>query len=255
MCSESDLERAKGVMLNILMTFDAICKKHELTYWLDYGTLLGAVRHKGFIPWDDDIDVSMPREDYNKLLPIVQSELPESMFFQTIETDPEFRNKIARIRDRNSIMHVDYYKGKYSGIFVDVFPVDTVKSKYKFLVNPMKFYNGIDPFKPRYASTFRRVVHYILSPLLILKPLMEFIQKKIMLDKNGELYTLGLDINEHGMYLKKHFDELISIEFEGMHYPAPAGYDGLLIEMYGDYMKLPPKHQQVPSHHNEITFL
>ena len=82
---QKELRKAQLIMLDMLVEFDAICKKHNLKYWLDSGTLLGAVRHQGFIPWDDDIDLSMPVEDYNRFKEIATSELSEDIFFQTKE--------------------------------------------------------------------------------------------------------------------------------------------------------------------------
>ena len=137
---DANLRKAQMVMLTILIEFDKICEKHKIMYWIDYGTLLGAIRHKGFIPWDDDIDISIPRKEYNRLLHVIESELPETMFFQTKKTDPTFCNNIARIRDKNSIMHVDYYKGEHSGIFIDIFPVDTINENMQYLVKPIKFF-------------------------------------------------------------------------------------------------------------------
>ena len=83
---------AQKVMLDILSEIHRICVENHLTYWLEAGTLLGAIRHKGFIPWDDDCDVSMPRKDYEKFLEIAQSQLPETMFLQTKETDRSIRS-------------------------------------------------------------------------------------------------------------------------------------------------------------------
>ena len=98
----TDLQKAQRVMLRILKVFDAICKKYELTYWLDAGTLLGAARHGGFIPWDDDVDVAMPVDDYKKFCEIAPKEMPYDMFFQTKQTDSKHDITWAKIRDRIS---------------------------------------------------------------------------------------------------------------------------------------------------------
>ena len=251
----TDLDKAKKVMLKLLIEFDRICKKHNLTYWIDYGTLLGAVRHKGFIPWDDDIDVSMPREDHNKLKEIIKDELPDDMFFQTKKTDLDFSNNITRLIDLNSIYHNNYYFGKYNGIFIDIFPVDTINKKYKWLVKPLRFFYSIDPFKKWYSTPKRRLTHYLLSPLILLKPIINYIKDKVVMDSNGELYVLDLMVNTPGTYKKKYFEEFIELTFEKNKFDAPKKYHEVLTSLYGDYNKLPPKEMQKSTHHLKITFL
>ena len=103
---ELNLRDAQIIMLNILKEIDKICKKHNLIYFLDGGTLLGAVRHKGFIPWDDDVDIGMPREDYRKFLKIAQKELPDYLFLQTFETDKyyDIYQVPSKVRDNRTLI-------------------------------------------------------------------------------------------------------------------------------------------------------
>ena len=96
------LRKAQLIMLDMLVEFDELCKKHHLKYWLDSGTLLGAVRHQGFIPWDDDIDLSMPLEDYNKLLELGPKALSKNIFFQTSTTDPDFKFDYIKLRSNKA---------------------------------------------------------------------------------------------------------------------------------------------------------
>ena len=131
------LREAQLIMLEMLVEFDVICKKYHLQYWLDSGTLLGAVRHEGFIPWDDDIDLSMPLEDYNKFQEIAQNELSENIFFQTSQTDKNFKFDYIKLRsNRASIVefHEKDRKIEYhQGVFVDIFPMLTLpKSNFYF---------------------------------------------------------------------------------------------------------------------------
>ena len=126
------LKQAQRVMLDSLISFDKICEKHHLKYWLDSGTLLGAVRHDGFIPWDDDIDISMPIEDYQKFMTVAQDELDAGPFLQSKQTDPCFPFDYMKIRsDRATIIefHEDGKKIDYhQGVFVDIFPMLAIKN-------------------------------------------------------------------------------------------------------------------------------
>lgn len=126
------LRKAQLIMLDMLIEFDAICKKHQLQYWLDSGTLLGAVRHQGFIPWDDDIDLSMPIEDYNKLLEIANNEFSSDIFFQTSQTDKNFKFDYIKLRSNKASIVEFHEKDKkinyHQGVFVDVFPMLTIEN-------------------------------------------------------------------------------------------------------------------------------
>lgn len=118
-------------MLEILLEIHRICMENHITYWLEAGTLLGAVRHKGFIPWDDDCDISMPRKDYEKFLEIAQDKLPKNMFLQTTETDPVYPLPWAKIRKDGTLLIETGETGKenyHHGIFVDIFPYDYYES-------------------------------------------------------------------------------------------------------------------------------
>lgn len=118
---------AQKVMLEILVEIHRICVENDITYWLEAGTLLGAIRHKGFIPWDDDCDVSMPRKDYERFLQIAQEKLPETMFLQTKETDKEYPLPWAKIRKNGTLLIETGETGEekyHHGIFVDIFPYD-----------------------------------------------------------------------------------------------------------------------------------
>ena len=131
MIDPETLRKAQLIMLDMLIGFDAICKKHQLQYWLDSGTLLGAVRHQGFIPWDDDIDLSMPVEDYNKFLKIAKSELSSEIFLQTSQADKNFKFDYIKLRSNKASIVEFHEKDKqikyHQGVFVDVFPMLAVR--------------------------------------------------------------------------------------------------------------------------------
>lgn len=251
----TDLEKAKKVMLKLLIEFDRICRKHNLTYWMDFGTLLGAVRHKGFIPWDDDIDVSMPRKDYEKLTDIIQKELPEDMAYQHRDTDPSFTRDYAKLRDLNSIFHEVYHTGSYKGIFIDIFPVDTIDKRYLFLVKWFNKYNTINPFRGWFPSNLNRLGHIVLSPLLLLNPVIRLLKNKVVKNDKGTLYSKSLDIEVYGVFKKEYCDDFVDLSFENHLFRAPGNYHGVLSDLYGDYMKLPPKEEREYKHFKSVTFL
>ncbi len=113
--------------LYILDEVVKICEKHGLTYWLDGGTLLGAVRHKGFIPWDDDIDIGLMREDYDVLLPLLEKELPPELGVQSRKSDKKYKLPFVKVRDRYSKIEDNF---EFNGIFIDIFPFDIMPKNH-----------------------------------------------------------------------------------------------------------------------------
>jgi lipopolysaccharide cholinephosphotransferase len=123
--SQNNLRDCQLKQIDILNEIDRICKKYDIHYWLDGGTLLGAVRHKGFIPWDDDVDIAIDCEDLKKFIEVAPDELPENLFLQSPKTEPNVKEKIVKIRDLNSLFieKSDHFINDYvKGIYVDLFP-------------------------------------------------------------------------------------------------------------------------------------
>ena len=123
----SQLRKHQLRMLEILVVIDKICRKHQIPYWLSSGTLIGAVRHNGFIPWDDDLDIEMMRNDYLHLLEVLTKELPDWLALQTDETDPNYFFFYAKVRDRRSVLNEgnNYDRmWKEKGIYIDIFPME-----------------------------------------------------------------------------------------------------------------------------------
>jgi lipopolysaccharide cholinephosphotransferase len=236
--SNNNLQKAQEIMLSLLEEFDRICQKHHLTYWLDFGTLLGAVRHKGFIPWDDDLDVSMPYDDYKKFLQIATDELPESMFLQTKKTDPYAKNFFAKIRDRGSTC-IDTWEANrviryHQGIFIDIFPAMRVSGAtmnnrvFRFLILFSKW-------------THNRFVQIDWITKLLIPVINRFG------DPCGE-YLISAAETMH--YLKpvkaSNIFPLKAIEFEGKQFWTPGQADVYLKAFFGkDFMTLPPEDQRM----------
>lgn len=254
-------ERLWSTEVEILSEIDRICKKYNLVYYLAYGTLIGAIRHKGFIPWDDDIDITMPRNDYNKLKKIcLEGKLNEKFFYQDVDTDPEYYLTYAKIRKNNTLFdesdtrHLNIHRG----IFVDVFPLDRVER--------------IDGFGFKLKSIFLRNLSHVIfmkkngAPAVSrLNKMMYMFFKHFKTSQLIKLYDWVIGRKQKGNYYVYWdclddantvdiYGEPIQIEFCGKLFNAPKGYDKILKKVYGDYMKLPPVEQRVNHNTAKILF-
>lgn len=250
----NNLQKAQTVMLRILKVFDAICKKHNLDYWLDAGTLLGAARHGGFIPWDDDVDVIMPIDSYVKFCKIAESELPFDMFFQTKQTDSEHDITWAKIRDRFSYM--DDPGGPYpycQGIPIDIFPA-YIQTKREFKLRnitgllppfnnpPMKTSKRFS-FKHNLYNfvfgTFQRIVKVLLwipgVKYLFIK------YTKSNNPKNIKGYTYNPERPWFQFFPIDMVYPLSQIKFEDALFLSPRDVNGYLTHYYNDWQTPPPE--------------
>ena len=229
-------------MLEILIEVDRICKKHDIRYWLSSGTLIGALRHDGFIPWDDDLDIEMMRQDYLRLLEVLPSELPEWLVMQNEETDPNYFFFFTKVRDRRSrLLEQNGYDRmwKEQGIFIDILPVEqhpiwlhkltekTVGHMYKI------WRTSTDDQKA--IKKVRRIFDFnnkVLFPCLrtFLLPLTS---------RFSPLITSGMGIPFHNPRYAKEIFPLTTHVFEGHEFPVPHDADAHLRHLYGDYMQLP----------------
>lgn len=251
----TELRRAQLRMLEILVYVSSICDKHAIAYWIDYGTLLGAVRHKGFIPWDDDLDISVLKKDYKKLSELLKNELPQHLVFQDWKNEKKLTVKAAKIRDSKSYYDDGLTKRgemKYQGIFIDIFPVEYIAS-----VKVKKF---IDFF---YGRAFRRLrglnsnkTEYFFAcliwPFALFMAfgfrLFNFVVKPKMLANIHGGLNLPVYHNRTDIFpLKK-------ISFEGREFYCPNHCAKFLRSIYGDYMQIPTKEKR-QVHANSIEFL
>jgi lipopolysaccharide cholinephosphotransferase len=235
--------------LDILEVIDRICRKHHIDYWLDGGTLLGAVRHGGFIPWDDDIDIAMRLEDLKRFNLIAPAELPEHLFLQTPETDPASKEPIVKIRDTRSLyieagdnFMADYQKGLY----VDIFPFVDYPSVPASWVK--RFARGISKsysilHTPHYYSLRSLAEGVYFGLQYPLYRAIWWLAERCF--GRGE-YISNVLINS-GYGIRHRRDRLFplgSIQFEGRTFPAPLDVDAYLRDLYGNYMEIPPKEKQ-----------
>ena len=245
------MTKEKKGLFDILVEIDKLCRKHSINYWLDSGTLLGAIRHKGFIPWDDDIDIAMPREDYDNFINIAKNELPKHLVCQTKDTDPKYQLDFLKVRDTKSVVdEITPIHSSYSGLFIDVFPIEVIDRKnIKVYIILRKLYH-INPNKKAYGSLFNNIINKLLSPLTIFKSGYYYICKSILPSNDGDTYVKAIETPFSSYFPKNDNFKLIDGIFEGSSFLIPNNYDDVLSNMYGDYMKIPPESERLTHFHN-----
>ena len=248
MVDQVTLRKAQLKMVEILDAIDTICNRNSIQYWLCYGTLLGAVRHKGFIPWDDDCDICMMREDFEKFSSCI-NELPKNLFLQTTQSDPYYNKKIMKIRMKDTkLVELDEDENEkyHQGIFVDIFVWDYYDD---VSVNVLKSIKVINDWKykrklyPR-GSWKRFVIQVgVAMPFLFYSIVNRIMRITSYINrKNKKLRYVGQEVKlcSDVFYDKKMiFPIKKECCFEGRVLPVPNDSDAFLKECYGDYMVLP----------------
>lgn len=262
---EASVEDIQQVQLNILKKLDEVCEKNELRYYLAFGTCLGAVRHKGFIPWDDDIDVLMPIEDVDRLLTL-QKEFDDKYFIQSRHSDKNFQSIIVRIRDNNTTCIEKDEEGLdiHHGIYIDIYPYyNSPSSKAGLLINIWRSYiyrilvAGRVPYN--HGSILKTGSKLILAIYCGDKRKKKIRKLECALRnvKDGKeiLDYFGQDVTLFGAitYDKKWFAEPKKVEFAGYLFSAPTEPEKYLAKRYGDFMKLPPLEEQ--KHHHSYVMI
>lgn len=251
--------------LEILDEIDRVCRQYGLRYSLAYGTLIGAVRHKGFIPWDDDVDVMMPREDYEQFVHIWSSVAKEGFLLQDDTMYPDYPNNYAKIRKNHTTFlqfEAERTRSYQTGIYVDVFPGDRVapagihrRIQYVFFAFNLLFNRG-------YPSGAGGLTGFVEKALLALLPkgwhsslsLSAGRFSRRWNDDTSREFVFPSTIGACKRYYPSDlFDNLKAIFFEGKEYAAVRDTDNTLRIEYGDYMQLPPEVERVWKHHPIIV--
>lgn len=238
------------VVLDLLSQFDSVCRKHNLRYFLFFGSLLGAIRHRGFIPWDDDIDIAMPREDYERLQDYA-GEFADPYFLQTPMTDVGYYFTFNKLRNSRTsyVSEVFRYERINQGICLDIFPIDRYtdeqleekSEQVKALAQDLSTYMRMSNPELDEAGR-RRVAAWSGRPPM---ETWQMIQQICMADRDKPCMFVGwMSGNVYGARRQSFpvncLDELVDTDFYGLRVPIPKNYDTVLKTLYGDYMSFPP---------------
>ena len=235
--------------VDILREIHRLCLRHHIDYWLDGGTILGAVRHGGFIPWDDDIDIAMRLEDLPRFVRAAQEELPGHLMIQTPATDPSVRLPIYKVRDRNSFIveYADDFTRSYcKGLYVDIFPMMPYPScSRRFIKRVAKGYcraNAI--LQAQHCYSWRACAELVYFGLKRAWCKAQW-TVACLLKRKDEFYSNTLNNNGYGiMHRRNSIFPVKEITFEGETFLGPANPDAYLTDLYHDYMQLPPEEKR-----------
>lgn len=249
------LRKVQLTQLEMMKVIHNICADNGINYYLCGGTTLGAVRHKGFIPWDDDLDIILPRNDYDKLMEVLKTQLPSAYWLQNYSTDSSYWQPFSKIRKKDTVykeVGMEGINDAKCGVWIDIFPLDYVKKPNtiglklrKYLIQTIGFSLRQRVFKIKYSAFSRRYIPAILLwgcvPLNELKKL----QVRLMKGKcrSGFSYFTSLSSSydiEKETYPCEWFDKGVLASFEGAQFTIPKEYDRYLTQLFGDYMQLPP---------------
>ncbi len=258
---EFDLKDLHKKQVEILTIIQGLCNSNNIKFSIYAGTALGAVRHKGFIPWDDDLDIAMSRNDYIKFKEICSTHLPDKYSFQDYHSEPDFPMCFGKVRDNTTTFIEKETIGLNinKGVFIDIFPFDVVP-KNKILRKTQFIFAALNLLLARgYPSKKDGMLLYMISKLVLIlfpkvcRPLFRsFCEKQISRYRNSKEENVAFMIDRFGN-LGKHFSyDLLNtytmIEFEDVYVPIFQDYQSYLTIQYGDYMTLPPKEERVNKH-------
>ena len=262
-------EKIRAVQLDLLKQFDRVCREYGLTYVGIFGTMLGAVRHGGMIPWDDDADVAMPRKDFDRLLEVAPKAFDYPYFLQTMENDRNcFYGGYAKLRNSDTTARDWFNSGRRcnQGIFIDIFPLDycgptdqeirkqhrrvTISQRLIYAKRYPLWASRINDSDPKKLSFY-----YIAADLFSDEALQRRLYRVMTSHAPSDMLTIFASYyswrGNHTRFPAADLENIVYLPFSGMELPVPARYDAWLRDRYGEnYMQLPPERERIPHHHD-----
>jgi LPS biosynthesis protein len=264
-----NIEKLRKIQLMMLEDIIRICSENNIMYYMFHGSLLGTIRHSGFIPWDDDVDICMYREDIMKLKKIITERYSEKYFIQDVHTEKEYTRYITKVRLNNTLqMEVGNAKSNmHHGIYLDIFPLDHIHKTHGlgisfrgYMVSLLMKYLVVRHSKSRNTILIRKILINLLKPLSYLIPyksVNKLLDYMCSMDNNKDSKYTTCFVSEYG-YKKQIvenevYGEGVFMNFENLKVRVPTQYDKILNKLYGDYMTLPPVEKRV-HRHNVIKY-
>lgn len=248
---ELTIEEQKQLQLEILIEIDTFCKENNIVYSLAYGTLLGAVRHHGYIPWDDDLDIMMPLPDMIRFQSLFKS---DKLKCHCIMNDNFYNNPYNNVCSKKTYRTIGKYK--YRGLGIDLYPLVGIpqnKEEQEKYFETADKYNSYRKFVIKWNYRIKKLVPFISIPLytFFIKKFTDFAQTSEKFESANCYYLLARPMNRKDVFSNNIFDEMTTLEFEGYNFPVISQYDSVLRKLYGNYMELPPVEQRIPHHGQE----
>lgn len=258
---ELSLMEIKEIELDILKHFHSFCLEHNIRYYLAYGTLLGAIRYKKFIPWDDDVDVLMPREDYNRFVRLFKDNGKYKLY--SFERNKKFFFPFAKLCDDTTRkVEPNYDNGVALGLDIDIFPLDhwdnDLNKAKKECARILKYMRYLNCAKCEKITNKHLIKHLLLNMIALFHKIVgrgHYVRKMIkesFKEEQSQSAYVGAKswcvYGEKGIIPAEAFASAVEVEFEGLMLPSPVGYDSYLTCLYGDYLPEPPKEKQRTHH-------
>lgn len=268
-----EVKEIQKIQVEMLLEIKNFCQQNQIKYQLFAGTLLGTIRHEGFIPWDDDIDICMLRKDYNRFLQIWKNNSISDLFLQTNNTDKNYIMQFAKIRKNNTLFVENSLSDLeiHHGVFIDIFPMDNVEpftilgsfqQKALHFIGRMNLLrikklclhtdNHIEKILRIFGHYFMNLIPKNWTNRLYITIACWFYNKETYFVSH---LTNGTNRKKYMNFLIKRedFEDSIERKFEGHYFPIARNYHSILTRIYGDFMHLPPLEQQKP--HHKITII
>ncbi len=257
----TQLNGHQKMLLQLLSEFDRICRKHDIKYILFAGSAIGAARHKGFIPWDDDIDVAMLRSEYDRFLSLASSEIDSKVFYLQREFSAHWPMFFSKLRLNNTAC-IERYIPKdpkvHQGIYIDIFPVDNLSeskwmAKLQFAASKVVIAKSLDR-RGYLTDSKKKKIFMAMCKLLPQRPMLRFAQKRKN-TKTKYVHSFFAAASKYGknVFPRKWFLEQTELEFEGLKIPVSGHYHDMLTRIYGDYMVIPSEKERGCKVHGEIV--